>query len=97
MIKKANKPVLRQLWDMSVGDTRTVTGRNMRNILLLTNKGRVEDITREDVTNIVYHPLGVEDEWIRDILAMRAGDMVLPSGGCTMEDMEEILIEACTS
>ena len=99
-IRKSRKPVLKQLWDISVGDVRSITGKNMRNILMLTNKMRVEDITRTDVEHIKYHPLGEEDRWtvliIQEILDMRNGEVEIP-GGWNSEYLTAILDHACTS
>ena len=53
-IKESSKPVLRQLYMLASSDVRTVTGSNLRNILLLTDKLQVEDLEPSLVDNIIY-------------------------------------------
>ena len=43
-VKKSTKHVLRQLYSLASNDVRTVTGQNLRNILLLTNKLHVDQL-----------------------------------------------------
>ena len=66
----------------------------------LTNKMRVEDITRTDVEHIEYHPLGEEDRSrvpiIQEILDMRNGEVEIP-GGWNSDDLTAILDHPCTS
>ena len=54
----------------------------------LTNKMRVEDITRTDVEYFEYHPLGEEDRSrvpiIQEILDMRNGEVEIPGSGTLM-------------
>ena len=99
-LHESKKPVLRQLIDLTRRNTRTVTGRNLRGILLLTPKSRVEDLTVEDAKNIQYHPLTEDDRWrvpvIKDILMIRSGELKMPEGW-SMVELSELLEEACTS
>ena len=56
-VKESPKPVLKQLYQLSSTDVMTVTGSNLREILLLTNKTRVENMKPTLVDNITYHKL----------------------------------------
>ena len=99
-LKESKKPVLRQLINMTMKNTRSVTGRNLRGILLLSSKSRIENLTVSDVKAIKYHPVSDEDMWrlpiIKEMLQMKSGEMEIPIGW-SMEEMEEVLLEACTS
>ena len=51
MMRFVEKPVLRQLLRLTMKNTQSVTGRNIRGIMLMTKKSRVEDLTVEDRDN----------------------------------------------
>ena len=56
-IRTSSKTILRQLYMVSSSDVRTVTGTNLRNILLLTDKVLVDDLKPSIVANIKYHEI----------------------------------------
>ena len=57
-VRESSKPVFRQLYSLASRDVRTVTGTNLRNILLLTNKSTVDDLEACQVDSIMYHQIG---------------------------------------
>ena len=81
-LEMSKKQVLRQLIRMTMTNTQSVTGRNIRGILLLTQKSRVEDLDEDDVKNIQYHRLDDTEEWrvvtIKEVLEMQSGKRELP-------------------
>ena len=98
-IKDSSKPVLRQLYKIASSDVRTVTGGNLRNILLLTDKLQVEDLEPSLVDNIMYHKIEDKDIWrvgmIKELMDMKHGDVLLPEGW-SKEELDMILDYACT-
>ena len=74
-------------------DTRSVTRRNVRRFLALTNKSKVEDITTNDIDNIVYEEMPEGNEWridlIKEVTDIKFGQLELD--GFTHEECEEIL------
>lgn len=96
---KESKPVLRQLYKIASSDVRTVTGGNLRNILLLTDKLQVEDLEPSLVDNIMYHKIEDKDIWrvgmIKELMDMKHGDVLLPEGW-SKEELDMILDYACT-
>ena len=95
-LRNSDKPVLRNTISLVENDTRTVTGRNLRNILLLTDRPDVQHLRPSDMETVFLY--GQPDLWrvlaITDILDMRAGDLQLPDGW-SMAEMEAILQAAC--
>ena len=81
-LKTSEKPVLRQLLRLTMKNTQSVTGRNMRGILLMTKKSRVEDLTEEDARNIQYHSLDDTEQWrivtMTEVLEIKSGMRELP-------------------
>ena len=63
MIKKSGKRAVNMLMMESMKDVRSVTGSNMRNIMILVGKTKVEDVKLEDLNSITYFPLAEEEEW----------------------------------
>ena len=95
-LRSSEKPVLRHTVRLVENDTRTVTGRNLRNILLLTDRPDVQHLSPIDMDAVCLY--GEPELWrvlaITDILEMRAGELQLPDGW-SLDDMEVILQAAC--
>ena len=77
-------------------DVPTVTGRNLRRILLLSEKPNVHQLRPSDMDRVNLY--GDPELWrvlaIREILEIREGDLKLPDGW-VQADMENILHSAC--
>ena len=77
-------------------DVQTVTGRNLRRILFLTDKPDIHKLQASDMDDVNFY--GVPELWrvlaIRDILEIRAGELQLPDGWVQGE-LEAILQAAC--
>ena len=74
----------------------TVTGRSLRNILLLTSTPTIWHLSPFYIDTVcLYGESDLWREWaITDILEMRAGDLQLPEGW-NYRDMEAFLQAAC--
>ena len=80
-LKKSKISVLRHLINMTMKNTRSVTGWNIRGILLLSSKSRIDNLTVRDVKAIKYHPVCEEDRWIiKKMLQIKFGEMEIPTG-----------------
>ena len=95
-IQKSDKSVLKQILNIVESDVRTVTGRNLRSILILTDKSSVQQLQRSDLEIISYY--GEPEQWrivsIMEVLQMRDFEMGLPDGW-SKEEMQQILEAAC--
>ena len=98
-VRDSPKLVLRQLYSIAKADVRTVTGSNLRHILLLTSLSRVDDIQPSTVDNIRYNKIMEQDKWrvhiIKEALDIRNGDITAPEGW-TKDELNDILNFACT-
>ena len=78
-------------------DTRSTTGSNLRNILLLTDKNRIEDITTQDLDNFCYAPTRPEDLWkiemVKELIDVRAEKYEVSE--FAWEELDEILEHLC--
>ena len=99
-IQKSSKLVLRQLYQLVCTDVRTVTGSNLRNILILTNTANVDDLHPALVDNIKYHEVEVDQMWriglVRELLDIKYGNLNLPEGW-SEEDLYKIMTDTCTN
>ena len=97
-IRNSDKSVLRRILTLVESDARTVTGRNLRSVLLLTDKARINQLQPSDMELVSYY--GEPEQWrivsINEVLQMRAGELELPDGW-RKEEMQEILDAACCS
>ena len=63
-----DKVVSRMLFYHIQNDVQSTTGRNLRNILLLTDKNYVEELRKNDADKISYHETESEDIWMEFLL-----------------------------
>ena len=99
LIRKCPKSTLRSFLSVIEKDTRSVTGMNLRNILLLTDKCRIEDLTVQDIQSIPYHPITQEDIWrvplVQEITDIRNG--LCEASNFSGVELDEILKYCCTN
>ena len=98
-VEKSPKYVLRQLLDLAREDVTSVTGSNLRNILMQTKLINVKDLHPDVVEGIQYHNLKESEMWrvgiIWELLDIKYGNLS-PPAGWTESDMQEILNITCT-
>ena len=98
-IRNSSKPVLRLLYSLASSDARTVTGSNLRNILLLTDRLQVDDLEPSLMDTIKYHQIEENESWrvglVMELLDVQHGDVDLPDEW-SEDDLETILNLACT-
>ena len=98
-INKSSKLIPKQLLNVIMNDTRSVTGSNLKRILILTKKTKVEDITSKDIEDIEYAKMCQEEKWriemIKELTDIKFGQLELD--GFSNEECEEILNFACVS
>ena len=91
-LRQSEKPVLRHMINLVQNNVNTVTGRKLRNILLLTDRPTIRHLSPCDIDAVCLY--GEPDLWrvlaITDILEMRVGDLQLPYGW-TDGEIEAIL------
>ena len=80
-------------------DVRSITGSNIRNILLLTEKDGIENITKHDIKRLKYHEVAKEDTWkigfIKELIEIKNNQLSL--NDFTKEELEDILTHLCVS
>ena len=98
-VRESPKYVLRQLYDLASCDVRTVTGSNLRNILMLTNQLQVGDLDPSVVDNIQYNTIEENEMWkiglVKELIEMKHGNIQQPEGW-SEDDLEDVLNLICT-
>ena len=83
-VKQSPKHVLRHLYSIVKADVRTITGSNLRNILLLTSLSSVDDLHPGIVEQIKYKEIQDRDMWgipiIKESMDIKHGNINLPDG-----------------
>ena len=64
----SKKPVLKTILSAIETDTRSITGSNLRHILILAEKFNIEDITGEHSHSFEYFPRPMEDAWKLELI-----------------------------
>ena len=62
-IRRSAKPILRTILAVTENNTNSVTGRNLRSIMLLTGRDSISEITPLDAGIIQYHTLDDDEGW----------------------------------
>ena len=96
-VRNSPKQVLRQLYSVTKADVRSTTGSNLRNILLLTDLSRIDDLQPSTMNKIKYKEMLDKDKWriplIKEVMDMKYGNTT--PEGWTQEELDEILDFAC--
>ena len=78
---------------------RSTTGRNLRRILLLTDKSDVENINQNDFKTLEYHQLGEADKWkvtyLKELINIKFGRLQIEN--FVPEEIEETIHFVSTS
>ena len=98
-IEKSQKILPRVLLQTIRRDCRSVTGSNLRNILLLTSKDDISDISHSDIREMQYKPAPDHEVWrinmLKELIDVKWGDLAIQH----LEDTEinEIIDELCVT
>ena len=98
-IMKSNKMVPKMLLKCVKNDTRSITGANIRKLLILTKKDNIDSISAKDIDDIEYEEIFNEDLWrvnvIKELTDVKFGQLNIE--GFSDDEFKEILHYACTS
>ena len=98
-IQKSPKILPNVLLQCIKRDCRSVTGSNLRNILLLTNKDDISQLVNSDVTKLVYMPVPDHEIWrvemLKELIEVKWGDVTIDN--LEENEINEIIEELCTT
>lgn len=95
-LKKSNKPVLSRTLRLVEKDARTVTGRNLRSILLLTDVSTISELQPSDLNRVSYY--GEPEPWrvqsLTELFQIQRGE-IEPPLGWNYEELDDIFYDLC--
>ena len=98
-IRNGKKHTVKHIMNVISTDCQSITGNNLRSILLLTQKEKVDQLIPSDAFSLQYHPISVDNEWkllyIIDIIETLNTKMEIP--GFEDSELREILDYLCVS
>ena len=98
-IEKFPKRLPLRLLNLIKYDTRSTTGSNLRNIMLLLGKVNIDDIKIRDIDNFEYAAVLPDDKWkvdmVKEIIEIGADQLNVEN--FSEEELEEILEYLCIS
>ena len=96
-LKSSPKLILTNLLKMISKDVQSVTGSNLRKILLLVNKSDVDDLVPEDSSKIQYRPEDEENTWkirmVKELIEVRNGTLQVDN--FNEDEIKEVLDSLC--
>ena len=99
VILKSRKIVPKHILKYVKHDVKSVTGSNLRNILLLTDRDTIEEISKHDVKGLKYHEVSNDNIWkigfIKEIIEIKNNQASL--NDFSKEELNDILANLCTS
>ena len=97
-IKNCTKPVIKHMFEHCKKDARTITGSNLRNILLLTDLPTIANLSPS--VRIDHNEIMDKDMWrvdiIKEIFDIKFGGLDTPEGW-SWEELDEIENFVCIS
>ena len=98
-IRSSRKSIPKLLLSHICHDVRSTTGKNLRNILLQTDKIDVEDLIKTDVKEIGYFPVPTFEKWkvdvVSEIIDNREGRLYID--GFDEDELNHMINHICTS
>ena len=98
-IIKSRKIIPKHVLKYVKHDVRSVTGSNLRNILLLTDKDTIEELNSNDIKKLKYHEVVKEDYWkiglAKEIIDIKNNQLSLCD--FSIQELNEVLDNLCIS
>ena len=98
-IRKSSKVALKNLFKIIKEDTQSVTGYNLRRIMLMVDKECVDELIASDANRIVYAQIPENEKWrvelVKEITDIKFGEKLLPN--FPHEELNMILKFVCTT
>ena len=98
-VENSSKSVAKDLLSHIKYDVRSTTGSNLRNILLLTDKDSIEELTAIDSRSLTFSKIPDNNEWripfLRELLEIRSGNCILEQ--FNQEEISDFINFICIS
>ena len=96
-IRSSKKIIPKMLLNTIKEDTRSITGSNLRKIMLSSNENSVNFLTKSGAEKISYHPTTDDEKWkemiVKEIIEVK--NEQLEVSGFSSEELDDILEHIC--
>ena len=98
-VKQSKKIALKNLFKVVKNDCRSVTGRNLLNIMMLVGKTDIDRLVPADALDIKYHEIKEEDAWrvgfVKELTDVKFGEAYVD--GFSRKELDFILKFVCVT
>jgi hypothetical protein len=98
-IEKSTKQVPKHLLRFIKYDTKSTTGSNLRNLLLLTNKNTIDELGMDDIDKLKYCDIEEDKKWrvqmAKEIIDIKSSKLELDN--FSTDELDEMLEHLCTT
>ena len=98
-IEKSTKQVPKHLLRLIKYDTKSTTGSNLRNLLLLTNKNTIDELVKDDIDKLNYCDIEEDMKWriemTKEIIDIKSSRLELEN--FSTDELNEMLEHLCTT
>ena len=67
-VKSCDKNLLKMMFEICQNYSRSITGPNLRKLMLLCDKSSISDINSSDIDNLSYKQIPQEETWRIDVI-----------------------------
>ena len=96
-VKKSSKKVLKHLYSIAENDCNSITGKNLRKIMLFCDADSISSLNFTDIDNQTYSEIPESELWrvtlLEELLMVRQGKMDIP--GFTPNEITNLLDDIC--
>ena len=97
-IQNCPKIAIKNVFNVVKLDCQSITGSNLRNIMLLVQKQNIQELVPEDAENISYNDIPESETWrlslVNEITDVKFGEAHVE--GFTVKELKTILTNVCT-
>ena len=98
-IKKTKKTITSRILEIIKNDVSSVTGSNLRNIMLIVGKNTIDDLNPTDACLIEYRPMKDEDEakvgLLKELIEVKHGDYTIAE--FDKSEIDDIIRSICAN
>ena len=99
LIMKSEKVALKTVFMMIKRDVNSVTGNNLRKMMLMFGKSDISDLCTDDLDKMKYAPVPSSDEWrinlLNELIDVKFGNSLIEN--LNQEEIDDIIQFVCTS
>ena len=98
-IENCSKSTIKYLLSIFRNDCNSLTGKNLRNIMLLCNKENTNSLQESDINGLEYHPIPENETWRIDLLTelLNTRSLITEIPGFTPDEVSDLIKFVCSS